>query len=597
MKQYAKVVLLCLWCGMCLLARAAQPDLLDPEKAFAFSARALDPQTIEVSYRIAPGYYLYRERFVFAVAPDQTVKLGVPRLPEGIKKKDDYFGEVQTYRGDLRFSIPVTQSVAGPIELRVTSQGCADVGVCYVPQESKVTLHLAGATQSVAERPVNFGSEDSRVAALFQGSVVWLLASFFGFGLLLSLTPCVLPMIPILSGLIVGQGAKVTRASGLSLSLAYVLGMAVTYALAGVLAGLSGALLSAALQNAWVLGSFAGLFVVLSMSMFGFYELQLPASVQSRVNARVNRLPGGRFLGVFVMGALSALIVSPCIAAPLAGALLYISQSGDLVLGGVALFVLALGMGVPLLVVGASAGVLLPKAGPWMNGVKGFFGVLLLGVAIYLISPLLGAPVLMFLWGCLAVACGVMLGAMEPLPLPYGPGRCLAKVLGLVSLLTGVAYLVGALAGGHNIMSPLSGVVHLTTPQSAAQASQGKATEAHFFTRIKSVEELDLALQAAQGQVVLLDFYADWCVSCKEMERETFADLRVQQRWGSLVRLQADVTANNAQDKALLARFKLFGPPGMVFFDAQHVLRQDARVVGFEGPEKFLKTLDSVINN
>ena len=398
------------------LAPAAQPALLEPEQAFRFSARVLDASTIEVRYQIANGYYLYRERFAFAAEP-AGVKLGTAQIPQGKKKKDEFFGEVQTHRGELKIIVPVAAAVDGKIALTATSQGCADVGVCYVPMDSKIQLAMAGSTATGAVTGARMGddplsrllqqggakaaapvAEDSRIAALFQGGFGWLIASFFGFGLLLSFTPCALPMIPILSGIIVGRGTPVTRMQGFALSVAYVLGMAITYAIAGVAAGLSGAMLSAALQNPWVLGSVAAVFVMLALSMFGLYELQLPERLQARLTETSNRLPGGRFTGVFAMGVLSALIVGPCVAAPLAGALLYISQSGDLVLGGSALFVMALGMGVPLLVVGASAGALLPKTGPWMDTVKRFFGVLLIAVAIYLVSPLLPLAAQMSAW-------------------------------------------------------------------------------------------------------------------------------------------------------------------------------------------------------
>ena len=426
---------------------AAQPDLLDPEQAFRFSARAVNESHIEVRYQIADGYYLYRERFAFAVEP-AGVKLGPPQIPQGKMKKDDFFGEVQTHRGELKIIVPVAAVVDGKVSLTATSQGCADVGVCYVPMENKIQLAMTttgGATVAATGLTARDGgdplarimgqaatktsgpamAEDSRIAALFQGSLGWLIASFFGFGLLLSFTPCVLPMIPILSGVIVGRGQPVTRMHGFALSVAYVMGMSITYAIAGVAAGLSGAMLSAALQNSWVLGSFALLFVILALSMFGVYELQLPARLQTRLTETANRLPGGKYSGVFAMGVLSAVIVGPCVAAPLAGALLYISQSRDGVLGGAALFAMALGMGVPLLAVGASAGALLPKAGPWMDSVKRFFGVLLIAVAVYLVSPLLPLGVQMLAWAALAIVSAVFLRAIDPLdPIKFDFSIC-----------------------------------------------------------------------------------------------------------------------------------------------------------------------------
>ena len=590
----------------------AKGHLLEPEKAFRFSARVLDASNIEVRYQIAEGYYMYRERFAFAAEPG--AKLGVAKIPEGKKKKDEFFGDVQTHRDELKIVVPLESAEAGRVALTVTSQGCADVGVCYVPMESKIQLSLMGSA-AAAGLPAGVGvpvaakaggdplarmmgqgpeksgpaaAEDSRIAAMFQGSFWLLIASFFGFGLLLSFTPCVLPMIPILSGMIVGRGQGVTRTQGLVLSAAYVLGMAITYAIAGVAAGLSGAMLSAALQNPWVLGGFAGLFVVLAMSMFGVYELQLPAGWQARLSLASNRLPGGQYGGVFVMGALSALIVGPCVAAPLAGALLYISQSRDGVLGGTALFAMALGMGVPLLALGASAGALLPKAGPWMDGVKRFFGLLLIAVAIYLVSPLIPLAVQMLAWGTLLIGCAMWLRAIDPLPHhAHGLSR-VGKVLGLVALVAGAAYVVGGLSGAKDIFQPLSGLA-------ASSKQETPAASAPLLKRVSTGADLDATILAARGKPVLLDFYADWCVSCKEMERFTFTDAQVKARLAGMVKVQADVTANNAEHQVLLKRFRLFGPPGIIFFDKNGNEINGLRVIGFQSADKFAGVLDEVL--
>ena len=388
-------------------------------------------------------------------------------------------------------------------------------------------------------------------------------------------------MIPILSGIIVGRGHKITHMHAFILSLAYVLGMAITYAIAGVAAGYSGNLLSNALQTPWVLGSFAALFVVLSLAMFGLYELQLPTALQSKLSDTSNKLHGGHLSGVFAMGALSAIIMGPCVAAPLAGALLYISQTHDAVLGGVALFVLALGMGVPLLIIGTSAGAILPKAGAWMEAVKRSFGVLMLAMAIWIISPVIPLSAHMLLWAALLIFMAIYLHALDPLPHnAHGVSR-FGKGVGILALLLGVAYLIGALSGARDILRPLGNIVHSTveTPSTLR------------FERVKNATELDARIAQAKDKTVMLDFYADWCVSCKEMERFTFNDATVQARLKNTVLLQADVTANSADDKALLQRFQLFGPPATLFFDKQGKEQGDFRVTGYQDAQQFLQSL------
>jgi thiol:disulfide interchange protein DsbD len=568
-------------------ARAAEPELLEPEKAFVFSARVLAPDAIEVRYVIAKGYYLYRDKLRFTLEP-ATAAQGEPNLPPGIVKKDEFFGEVAVYRDEVRITLPVAPGAAGGrVVLTAVSQGCADVGVCYVPVEQKAELRLT-ATGVGGPAPAAAQGEDALIADLFRGETWLLIASFFGFGLLLSFTPCVLPMVPILSSIIVGRGEHLTRSHGLMLSVAYVIGMAITYAAAGVAAGLSGALLSAALQNPWVLGAFALVFVVLALSMFGFYELQLPSSLQSRLAGASGQLHGGHFFGVFVMGILSSLIVGPCVAAPLAGALLYISQSGDAVLGGSALFAMALGMGVPLLAVGASAGALVPKAGPWMESVKRFFGVLLLAVAIYMVSPVIPMAMQMLAWAALLILTGVYLRAIDPLPQGARGFTRISKGVGILALVAGVAYAIGALSGSRDVLQPLSGL----------RAAAGASAPAHgvAFQKVSSIAELDTAVAAAKGKTVMLDFYADWCVSCKEMERYTFTDPAVQSRMTGMIKLQADVTAGSADHQALLRRFRLFGPPGIVFFDPAGREIPGLRVIGFQSAEKFSAVLDQALS-
>lgn len=564
----------------------AAQEFLDPLVAFKPEARALDDKTVEVRYSIAKGYYLYRDKFRFAA---EGATLGTPVFPAGKQKHDDNFGDVEVYYKSVAIRLPLSANQSGPITLKVTAQGCADAGVCYPPQEQKLSVTLPAPGSAPAAVPDAAGDESGHIAGLLQNAGFWLAVStFFGFGLLLALTPCVFPMIPILSGIIVGQGHHVSRSKSFLLSLAYVLGMAVTYAALGVVAGLTGTLLSAALQNPWVLGAFAAVFVVLSFSMFGFYELQLPSFLQSKLSEEASHLHGGHLAAVFAMGALSAVIVGPCVAAPLAGALLYIGQSGDAVLGGAALFAMALGMGVPLLLVGLSATTLLPRSGPWMEAVKKAFGVILLGTALWLVSPVLPAALVMAGWALLLIVPAVFMHALDPLPATAKGWQRFWKGIGIVMLLAGAALVVGLAAGSRDPLQPLKGVV-------AANAAAGGGAEAPAlpFVRVKSVADLEARVKAA-GKPVMLDFYADWCVSCKEMERFTFADPKVRAKLAGFTLLQADVTANSEDDKALLQRFKLFGPPGIIFFDAAGQEIAGLRVVGFQEATPFLQVLQRV---
>ncbi|MBL8475739.1 MAG: protein-disulfide reductase DsbD [Methyloversatilis sp.] len=603
-----------------VLARA-EPALLPLEQAFRLSATVVDATTVEVRFDIADGYYLYRDKLGFAA---EQAALGVADIPPGKMKKDEIFGDVEVHRGVLPIRLPLTAAQDTPITLTVRSQGCADAGICYPPSEQILVLDpanpgvrvnaagfdepagasvldrlrgLGGRSEPAAEpaaapalAPPSLpsaapaGDESSMVAGLMRSGNLWLIAvSFLGFGLLLSFTPCVLPMVPILSGIIVGHGAHISRSRAFALSAAYVLGMAATYALAGVAAGLSGTLLSAALQNAWVLGGFALVFVVLSLSMFGFYELQLPTALQSRLSDTANHQRGS-IGGLLLMGAASALIVGPCVAAPLAGALLYIAQSGDAVLGGLALFAMALGMGVPLIAVGVASRSLLPHTGPWMEGVKRFFGVLLLATAIWIASPVLPGLVTMLAWAALLIASSIYLHALDPLPAHASGWHKLWKGVGVIALLAGASLLLGAAAGSRDVLQPLAVLRGGATAASAAPA----------FQPVGSAAELDARLAGATAPV-MLDFYADWCVSCKEMERFTFSDPQVAAQMAGMTLLKADVTANSAEHQALLKRFGLFGPPGILFFDRSGQEIAGTRVVGFVPAEAFSSTLSRAI--
>ena len=587
-------------------ARAAD-EFLDPNVAFKLAARAADERTVEITFTVAPAYYLYREQFKF-VAIGAT--LGTPDIPKGKVKFDETFQKnVETHRDVVRVTVPVTQAEP-KFQLLVSNQGCADQGLCYPPMQRGLIVSLAGyggdgtvrlmtaaetaaldpsappaaATAALVESKAS-SADGSGMDAALRGGKFWpVVGVFFIAGVLLSLTPCVLPMLPILSSIIVGQGTQVSRGRGFSLALSYSLGMAMVYTALGVAAGLAGEGLAATLQNPWVLTLFAAGLVALSLSMFGAYELQLPSALTGRLTQASQRLPAGRFASVFAMGGVSALIVSPCVAAPLAGALVYLSQTRDVWLGGTALFSLAAGMSIPLLLVGASAGALLPRAGGWMTEVKRLFGLLLLGVALWTVQSILPAGLVLALWGALLIGTAVMLVSYHQHRGHRGElskslwRRAVAAVLAVCGLLQ----LAGAASGGTDPLQPLS---HL--------AARGGATAAHagpVFNVVRSVAELDNALRTS-GRPVMLDFYADWCVSCKEMERFTFTDPAVQKKLAGALLLKADVTANNPQDRELLKRFQLFGPPGTIFFDAQGIEVADTRVIGYQNSQRFLQTL------
>nr|WP_230410171.1 protein-disulfide reductase DsbD [Undibacterium rugosum] len=572
---------------MALLLSWLQPamaeDFLDPEVAFKVNAVMVEPGVTEVTFTIADGYYLYRERLKFS---SEQAKLGEPVLPKGKVKFDETFNkEVETYREKLVVRIPVQADK--DFVLKVARQGCADLGLCYPPMESEFPLSVsasnnagsanvaAGAAPSKAGAAAATDNESSSIsAALKSGKLVVILPLFFLLGLGLSLTPCVLPMVPILSFIIVGEGAGVSRMRGFLLSLAYVLGMSLVYTGMGVAAGLAGEGLAATLQNPWVLGAFSALMVLLALSMFNVYQLQMPAALQTRltqVSEGQRNSKAGKLIGVFLMGAISALIVGPCVTGPLIGALVYISQTRDVLVGGAAMFAIAIGMGVPLLLIGISAGSLLPRTGMWMEYIKRFFGVLMLGMALWMISPVIPAWLQMTGWALLLLAYAAYLLWIQRSGL-------LAKAFGLLFGLLGAIQLVGVVTGGRDVYAPLA---HLL----------GTQVHGASFQRVRTVAELDAALAQNKGKTAMLDFYADWCVSCKEMEKLTFTDPAIKAKMEAMLLLQVDVTANNEDDKALLKRFGLFGPPGIIFFNQQAQEIAGSRVVGYQNAEKFLQSL------
>ena len=510
-----------------LFTEDAEEEFLPPDVAFKLDLTAKDADNVTADFKIVPGYYLYKQRIKFAIKDATTGTITTTDLPTGEIKDDPNFGKQEVYHHDFSANLKLA-SANNPI-IQATYQGCSEKGLCYAPQTKTFTIDLVTSSTNAnisAASSLVANNDDKTTSALKTGNLWLVIVGFFVAGLLLSFTPCVLPMIPILSSIIVGSQAKQekpTKLHAFGLSVAYVLGMALSYTLAGVAAGLSGSLISQSLQSPWILALTALVFVALAFSMFGFYELKLPSAFENKILGFSQKLKGGEWLGVFIMGVISALIVSPCVAAPLAGALIYIGQTHNVLLGGVGLFALALGMGVPLLLIGASAGSLLPKAGSWMTVVRNLFGVVMLAVAAYIVWPVLP----------------------------------------------------------NAITQPVNNVLGLQAPSHLP------------FQRVKSVAELDAAIANAKGKTVMLDFYADWCTSCKEMEKYTFSDEKVKTTLKNTVLLQADVTANNAEDQALLKRFNLFGPPGIIFFDKTGA-EQKTRVIGYKNADDFMQTLNQV---
>ncbi|RQS05717.1 protein-disulfide reductase DsbD [Burkholderia sp. Bp9002] len=582
------------------LARAAD-DFLDPSVAFKFSASE-SPGQVDVRFKVADGYYLYRERFAFAVKSGQAT-LGEPQLPAGHVKFDQTFQKnLETYRGEVVVHVPVKQA-SGPFELAVTSQGCADEGICYPPAEHvvKVSGDALGAATSMAapsRGDAAAGNWFDKVTSadyaqsLLEGRGFFtIVALYFVAGVVLSLLPCSYPMIPIVSAIIIGQGTRATHTRGFALSLTYVLGMAFVYTVLGIAAALVGQSLGAWLQNPWVLGSFGVLLTVFAASLISGIDIALPQRWQNGAASASSDRKGGHFAAVAAMGALSALVVGACMTAPLFAVLAFIAHTGNALLGGAALFAMGLGLGVPLLVVGVGAGALLPRAGMWMDGVKVFFGIVLLAAALWIVWPVLGGAFRMMLAALWLLVAAAALGLFSPHAGAPSIWRRLGRGLGAALAIWAATLLVGLAAGSTDPVKPLAVLAARTTASVAGAAAAGApaAQEGPAFASVGSNAELDTLLKTA-GRPVMLDFYADWCVSCKEMEHLTFTDTRVQARLAQLHLVRADVTANNPDDQALLKRFNLFGPPGIIFFDRNG--NEIGRVVGYQAAETFLRSLD-----
>ncbi|WP_370262814.1 protein-disulfide reductase DsbD [Limnobacter sp.] len=624
-----------------LVAGAAMAqDFLPPEEAFQFELQVQDPACkenclMDVRAKVAPGYYLYRERFGLENSGG-LAELAWVELPRGERKFDEFLNQdIEALRGELAFQIRYSLGNQAPhlASAKMISQGCADAGLCYPPMTTPLKfveggtlgrlLHGTGLGAFFESKSAN-GAGNSSAPGMVEGSIAlgggataaqtgvideaaglagrlsgqsaWVvLPVFFGLGLLLAFTPCTLPMLPIVSSLVVGQqgqgAAAHSKARPMALALVYVLGMALTYAVLGVLAGLSGSSLVMAMQQPGVLWSFSGVLALLGVALLLGYSLQLPTGIQTWLQNKTGRLKGGQFAPVLVMGMLSALLLGPCVAPPLAGALLYIGQTGNAAIGGAALFLLALGMGLPLVLFAAGAGTLLPKAGAWMHWVSATFGFLLLAVAIWIATPVTPVWLVMALWAVLACAVSAALfhGASHTVGLAER-GRVLGKALGLVFAMLAAVYTVGVFSGSGSLLRPLAGLAGQGVVVGAVQPTALAAGKAPF-ERMPSAQVAGML--ATSGQPVMLDFYADWCVSCKEFELFTLTDDSVKNKLQGIRLVQVDVTDNTPEDQALLKRYRLFGPPAMLFFPPR-ADEEVARVIGFENAAKFSSTLDTV---
>jgi thiol:disulfide interchange protein DsbD len=577
---------------------------LRPDEAFIMTVSVAAADQVKVNWLIAEGHYLYQDKFKFEIVEgDAQIANDSISIPRGKVKEDPSFGSVEVLYHGLDVDVPVSRTGTSelPVSMKISYQGCKEDSICYPPIRKTIPLLLpeAGISSSGSNNPppvginaaidtsqaVELSEQDTITQNLINGGLLLNIAAFFGFGLLLSFTPCVFPMIPILSGIIIGQGEKITPVKGFLLSLSYVTAMALTYAVAGIIAAMVNFNLQAASQNIWVISSFSIVFVVLATSMFGFFEIQLPAGLQTRLSNMSNSQQGGKMMGAFVMGSLSAIIVGPCVAPPLAGVLLYISQTGDQLLGGLALFALGIGMGVPLLVIGGSAGTLLPRAGMWMDIIKKFFGVMLLAVAIWFMSRVISPMIELYLWAVLLIVTAIYMGALDQLEKNASWSR-LWKGIGIVMLVYGVVLVIGASSGSESPLKPLN--------EFAMSSGGGSHEEEELaFRTIKSLDDLNAELEKASldGKTVMLDFYADWCITCIEMETYTFSEPEVHTALDDVILLQADVTQNDDLDQALMNEFTIFGPPAILFFGSDTKERKARRLVGFLEADKFVDHL------
>ncbi len=570
-----------------LLSSMYAGGFLMPDEAFQPYAKVNDKAEVEAGVVIADDIYLYAKKFSVTLK-DTSLVIKKTKLP----KTTPHEGE------DVYLSSPnVIATLANPKALSgvqkftvvIAYQGCSSKGLCYNPytKEFPLSIDVSKLSQTPSTAKVTkvakeeLSETDAIANTIKSGNIAVVLLTFLGFGLLLAMTPCVFPMIPIISGVIISQGEGLTTRKAFALSIVYVLAMAVAYTIAGVLAGLFGANLQAALQMPWVIYSFSFVFVALAFSMFGFYELKLPDALVSKVSEGSDR---GGYIGVAIMGFLSALIVGPCVAAPLAGALVYIGQTGDAVLGGMALFSMSIGMGLPLIAVGVSAGKFMPKPGAWMTMVSTVFGVMMLGVAIWMLQKIVDVWVTTLLYGLLGIGFSLFLGAFK------SEEYSIKKVISVLMFIYSLALFISVLAGSASMTTPLGFLNRPALTQGVVQTSAPKAT----FTVVTSIEELDALLEKNKGKKILLDFAAEWCTSCKELADITFKDAAVQAKMSEFVLIRADVTANTQKEKALSKKYGVFGPPALIFFDENLKVKKSKTIIGFIKPADFLAHLKSL---
>jgi len=586
----------------------ARPDLLSQlglgndavppsvDEAFVFSAEADSANSINAHWKIAEGNYLYKDKISFTLDANDSASLQGFTLPEGENKMDEIFGLTEVYLHDIDVKLLLDNPTSiKTLSLTAHYQGCSETfNICYPPTSKTVQLTLPESTALDAEMTLNnevsalvVSEQDKFAQTLANENLISILLSFLGLGILLAFTPCVFPMIPILSSIIIGEGASITTRRAFVLSLTYVLAMSITYTIAGVIMGLLGANLQAMMQNPWIIGSFSALFVALALSMFGLYELQLPQFIQTRLTQMGQQQKGGTLIGVALMGFLSALIVGPCLAPPLAGALIFIGQHGDPVLGGAALFALSFGMGIPLLAIGTSGGKLLPNAGSWMETIKAIFGVLLIALAIWMLERIIPGWVSLWLWSFLFIIVAIFLGAFTTIYNDATELQKLYKAIGLIFFIFGTLLMVGAASGGQTIWQPLKGI-------QTANASVNSQQHVKF-KQVNNLTELNAVLTTTD-KPVLLDFYADWCIDCKKMEQTTFRDTSVIARLNGWQAIQVDVTDNTEAHQKLSQKFGVFGPPTMLFFNANGQEQKAYRLVGDISAAEFVSHIDKLPN-